>query len=249
MNDIQLISQQVNDHIVHYNSQISNSSSVIISMPFFKSNIINIDSNDNIEYRTYSLLSSIADGLRCIHSLKLFHGNLKPTNVLIDENGNYLISDYRKNQFISYSNLPSIAISTYQYMSPEMIKSEECTTKTDLWSYGCVMYYILSGKPPFSGKSLLELQLCVTSCSYPPLESVFKNSLNPLLMQLLIVDPNKRIKIEEVIGELDRIRDSSGIDPLPKVTYNLEEIVSMRPEFIILEKTIQGVLNNVSIFY
>lgn len=244
------ISSQDNAHIVHYHATAAIKGTIVVTMCQYTSNVIAIDTKDTVaEFRTYSLLSSIADGIQSIHKLNIYHGDLKPANILLDAEGNVVVSDYCKNDLLAPSSLPSIAISTYQYMSPEMLKNEDVDIKTDIWSYGCLMYYILSGKNTFNGKSLLDVQLSITSANYPDLESVFSDQLNQLLKKLLLIDKKERLNIEEIISELQRIRDNAQIDPLPVVRYTYEEVNAMSNEEIVTDKVVQNVLTDVILLY
>lgn len=86
--------------------------------------------------------SQIASGMLYLHSKGIMHRDLKPSNILFSHNDTLKISDF--------TTEPSIATGTYPYMAPEVIKNEECSFASDIWSYGILVWEILTGNEPYS---------------------------------------------------------------------------------------------------
>lgn len=99
-------------------------------------------------------IKEIAQSLEDIHaSLDEAHTNLKPSNVLITNEYHYKLSDY-----CLYSlDLPNCMrpIEDYEYYSPEVIKGCEYQKSSDIWSFGCIIYYLLTDKSPLDRKSVV----------------------------------------------------------------------------------------------
>lgn len=105
-------------------------------------------------YIIYQLLSSI---FYC-HNLNIIHRDLKPENILIEseekENGLYNIKviDFGTAKIFNLSKLESQVIGSGYYIAPEVLNSKY-NEKCDIWSVGVILYILLSGVPPFNGKT------------------------------------------------------------------------------------------------
>ncbi len=100
------------------------------------------------------LASEVAEGLEYLHSRKILHRDLKPSNVLLSWNGHPIILDFNLAES-SDDEQPGVAGTLY-YMAPEQIEgglskenAKECTERADLFSFGVIVYEILTGIHPF----------------------------------------------------------------------------------------------------
>ena len=131
---------------------------------------------------------------------KIIHGDLKLNNILISFNklDKCLIklSFYDSNQFIQQSNLKSIIINeNILTISPEVLKGEEDLSKSDIWSLGIIIYYMLFKEYPYKGKGEIELLKDINSGKVLKLSN--NEKLNDLLNKMLKIDKNERISWEE----------------------------------------------------
>ena len=131
---------------------------------------------------------------------KIIHGDLKLNNILISFNklDKCLIklSFYDSNQFIKQSNLKSIIINeNILTISPEVLKGEEDLSKSDIWSLGIIIYYMLFKEYPYKGKGEIELLKDINSGKVLKLSD--NEKLNDLLNKMLKIDKNERISWEE----------------------------------------------------
>ena len=96
-----------------------------------------------------------ASGLDALHAQGLIHRDVKPANILLDEQGVAYITDFglAKDTQGSLLTRPGQALGSMDYMSPEQIRGEEVTAATDVYALGCVMWECLLGKPPFADRA------------------------------------------------------------------------------------------------
>ena len=129
-----------------------------ISLQYLPENLERILKN-SIEIpikRIIEIGSQIASGLSKAHSAGVIHKDIKPQNILIGSDGELKLVDFGIAFFgekLSIGNSTSTVISTPYYISPEHINGELITTSSDIYSLGCILYQISSGKLPFDLES------------------------------------------------------------------------------------------------
>ena len=107
--------------------------------------------------RVAALMRTIAEAVDYAHRLGVLHLDLKPANVLLDENGEPHVADFglarRLEQGLAADN--NEVSGTPSYMAPEQATpgAQKITTATDIWGLGAILYELLTGKPPFAGSS------------------------------------------------------------------------------------------------
>ncbi|MEP3480641.1 MAG: serine/threonine-protein kinase [Fuerstiella sp.] len=105
------------------------------------------------------LSSQIATALKAAHDAGIVHRDLKPSNLMIGTSGNLKLMDFGVADIFAGTRLtrPGGVVGTAEYMSPEQARGKRATKKSDLYSLGAVMYAMLAGRPPFSGKQASEI--------------------------------------------------------------------------------------------
>ncbi len=128
-----------------------------------------------LPWRIAALIAlEIARGLEAIHAEGMLHRDLKPHNLLVGRRGEVKITDFGLALDTGGAALtqPGIAVGTPPYMAPEQLRGERVDTRADLFAYGCVLYEMLAGRPPFElpGEEERDSLLArVESGSYPGL--------------------------------------------------------------------------------
>ncbi len=112
------------------------------------------------------------------HALGIVHRDLKPANLFLakrsDETSTVKVLDFGISKLPSSDGMTSTTalMGTPIYMSPEQVASaRDVDHRTDIWSLGVIMYELVSGKPPFSGDSLIQLSVKIRETELPPLAS------------------------------------------------------------------------------
>ncbi|CCE64886.1 hypothetical protein TPHA_0J00630 [Tetrapisispora phaffii CBS 4417] len=114
-------------------------------------------SDDHIQYFIYQILRA----LKSIHSAQVIHRDLKPSNILLNSNCDLKICDFGLSRCLASSNNSKATlvgfmteyVATRWYRAPEiMLTFQEYTTAMDIWSCGCILAEMVSGKPLFPGR-------------------------------------------------------------------------------------------------
>jgi serine/threonine-protein kinase len=105
------------------------------------------------------LAAEVASGLDALHRAGLVHRDVKSSNILLDEHGTALLTDFGLAKGPAYTVLtrPGQVMGTLDYLAPELIRGEPAGAASDIYALGCVIYECVAGQPPFASKSLLEL--------------------------------------------------------------------------------------------
>jgi eukaryotic-like serine/threonine-protein kinase len=119
--------------------------------------LIDDDGRRLVPGRVRQIARQIATGLVALHGVDIVHRDIKPTNILVCENGTVMLLDFGVARFLDYTSLTEHGqlVGTLQYAAPEQLRNET-ETGSDLWSLGIVIYEMLAGRRPFRGQ-MLEL--------------------------------------------------------------------------------------------
>jgi serine/threonine protein kinase len=101
----------------------------------------------------------ICKALKAAHNAGVIHRDLKPSNLLIAKDGTIKLTDFGVAQVFAGGKLTATGgvIGTVEYMSPEQAQGKRATKQSDIYALGAVMYVMLTGRPPFTGKTALDI--------------------------------------------------------------------------------------------
>ena len=139
-----------------------------------------------------------------MHSNGVIYADLKPSTVLVNEYNTVKLSDFglarKTTDYQTNVGYPLGKTGTPFYMAPELFEDNPVYSfASDLWSFGCVLFELATGKPPFYSKSLNQHVRMLLSEPIPIGELPRGSKLASLIEGLLEKDPAKRLRFEEVI--------------------------------------------------
>lgn len=141
---------------------------------------------------------------------QLLHRDIKPSNIMVTPEGEVKILDFgiakSMNCADSLITVCGKAMGSPGYMSPEAcVNAKECTCLSDIFSLGATMYHVISGKPPFPGKSFVDVYEQMKYGTIAPLTNC-NQELAQLVMEMLAIDAAERPEgWDDVIARLDTI--------------------------------------------
>ena len=143
------------------------------------------------------LAIQVCSALQHAHNHGVIHRDLKPTNLMFTPSGEIKLTDFG---IALDATAPTITdagltVGSYAYMSPEQIKGEDVTGKTDLYALGCLLYEALTGRLPYPGKNFAEIfeqHLKSEPPSVRDFDPDIPAPIDELLRALLAKDPAQR---------------------------------------------------------
>ena len=163
----------------------------------------------------------IAQGLNALHEAKILHRDLKPSNIWLTQQKSgrdkIIILDLGLAHKLESTINDGLYFGTLGYMSPEQTYGDTLDVRSDLFSFGCVLFEMLNGKPPFSFASRIEAITYFRKGLTPDLrlfQDKIPDSLGALVRSLMAVNPENRLAtIAEVIKQLKTIEKKLSSPP------------------------------------
>ena len=150
--------------------------------------------------------------LAAVHAAGVVHCDIKPTNLLLGEDGRLVLVDFgiaecARHGTVEPAREEGFVVGSPAYMAPELIRGEDAGPAADLWSLGATLYAAVEGRPPFRGVDAPDTLVQVLHD--PPATPCHAGRLAPLLDRLLAKDPSARPSPDEVRAELTDVCEAT----------------------------------------
>ena len=169
-----------------------------------------------------SISKQIANALDCAHKHHIIHRDIKPHNIIIDENLNVKVTDFGIARIATSSTITytSSVLGTVHYISPEQAKGKFIDEKSDIYSLGVVMYEMVTGRVPFDTDNAVGIAMQhINEPLVEPIKLVpnLEPWLNSIIVKCMEKTPENRF---DSASSLIKALDDKHIDNNQKVTFN-----------------------------
>jgi len=158
----------------------------------------------------------IAKALECAHKNNIIHRDIKPHNILVTEDGTVKVTDFgiaKAASSVTITNTSTVMGSAH-YFSPEQAKGSFVDFRTDIYSFGIVLYEMVTGRVPYDADSPVSVALKHIQETVIPPKQINGNvpeNLNKLILKAIEKEPIKRYQTaKEMFLDLQRIQNNSS---------------------------------------
>jgi serine/threonine protein kinase len=153
---------------------------------------------------------ALLEALETAHSAGVLHRDVKPSNVLIGNDGRVALTDFGIATVDGDGDTTTtgVIVGSPSYVAPERVHGEASTPAADLWSLGATLWTAVEGRPPYAGDSPIITMTAVANTD-PPASRRAGDRLGDLLCSMMDRDPRRRPDAQTVRQELESVRDGA----------------------------------------
>ena len=156
---------------------------------------------------TIQISLKVAKGILAAHKKGIIHRDIKPQNIVINEKNSVKITDFGIARAITSTTKNISVIGTVHYISPEQVRNTKVDFRSDIYSFGCTMYEMITGEVPFEGDT--------------PLDIIISHLRNNLRAPHL-ANPDIYISLEKIILKAARMLPSERYQKIEDMIKDLE---------------------------
>ncbi|GBC06613.1 hypothetical protein RclHR1_06970004 [Rhizophagus clarus] len=196
MHEVELLKSLSHPSVVKYEAFIMTDDHINIILEYVENGSLlhTLRSFGNFpEKLVVSYVVKILEGLVYLHTKQVVHCDLKAANILTTKNGNVKLSDFGVSLNLKMMEQVSTEVAgTPNWMAPEVIELKGASTASDIWSLGCTIIELLTGKPPYSDLLAMTALFRIVEDDCPPLPENISDDLTDFLKQCFHKKPSMR---------------------------------------------------------
>ena len=146
----------------------------------------------------WRIFIQLVKGLKALHDLKILHRDLKSANVFLLSDGTAKLGDLNVSK-VARRGLGYTQTGTPYYASPEVWKDQPYDNKSDIWSLGCVLYEMITLRPPFRAQNMEGLYNKVIKGQFNRIPDRFSNELFEIVKLLIQINTDSRPSCDEIL--------------------------------------------------
>jgi len=181
-----------------------------------------------------NIATQICEGLEKAHQAEIVHRDIKPANIIIDKDNQVKILDFglAKLRGVRQLTKETSTLGTIHYMSPEQVKGEDVDHRSDIWSFGIILYEMITGQLPFKGEYEQAVIYSIVN-NDPEMLSSISSGLKKILSMCFEKLPSKRYQqVSETIKDIKPIETKKKVvlkeqQPLYKIVLPSFLIVAL----------------------
>ncbi len=150
------------------------------------------------ETDVWRIFIQLVKGLKALHDLKILHRDLKSANVFLLSDGTAKLGDLNVSKVVR-RGLGYTQTGTPYYASPEVWKDQPYDNKSDIWSLGCVLYEMITLRPPFRAQNMEGLYNKVIKGQFNRIPDRFSNELYEIVKLLIQINTDSRPSCDEIL--------------------------------------------------
>lgn len=181
----------------------------------------------------------VGEALSFAHEQGLIHRDVKPANVMINVRGLPILMDFGIAKIVggTQHTATGAVLGTARYMSPEQIRGQSIDARTDVYSFGVMLYEMVGGRPPFESDSAMSLMMMHVQDPVPILGQLRPDvpaELAAVINKALEKERNNRFQtVADMVDALGRVRLGTGVDaPFPTSDETAQTMLESPPPIV-----------------
>ncbi|CAO3697467.1 unnamed protein product [Rhizopus stolonifer] len=196
LKEIALLKTLSHSNVIRYLGFIQTSSSINIILEYAENGSLSSTLKAFGEFPEKLVASfcvKILSGLEYLHSNQVVHCDLKAANILTTKTGDVKLTDFGVSLNLKMKGADAGSVSgTPNWMAPEVIELKGASTKSDIWSLGCTLIELVTGKAPYSDLISMSAMFHIVEDSNPPLPENISKEMHDFLLACFQKDPDAR---------------------------------------------------------
>ena len=203
-NEINIHSKLDHENIIKLHNVHEDNDNINIIMEYAENgNLYELISKEKTglnESKAFDYFIQVVNAVYYLHNNNIIHRDIKPENILIGANDKIKLCDFGWAKELTLENRSTFC-GTVEYMAPEIVGSENYDYSVDIWSLGILLYELLYGHSPFKANNTKNVILNIKTheLTYDDKNKVVSKSCKDLIQKLLDSNPQKRLKIKDIL--------------------------------------------------